>query len=627
MGMKTVVERQSAHASVQAALLGGIDPLAERRMVLEYKEADVILVPSRFVEDSFVKADPGLKQKLRRIPLGVDLEKFKRISHLKHEFRLLFVASNFDRKGGIYLVKAWQTARSESRAVRQGVLWIVGDCPRGDMGPGVRPLGSLAEEEYVRTVMDCDALVLPSLEDGFGLVCVGPETPVFTQNGLVPISRIKEGDHVLSHSGRFRKVLHSFRRQHSGEYCEISLWGLNTLVRITPNHPMLGVKRVKKRYGKYGRRWDLAPLEWIPASEVEVGDAIHFPNLRQLLGPRITYDLASFGDRSDDFFVWNDKGFSPKTGTLAKVRRITELDEGLADFLGWYVAEGYGHAGTFNFALNIDEMDMANTLSKTSENRFGIEMKTRYQKGHSITVSGCSEVVARFLEEICGQGAENKRVPAEVLYNRDLSILDRFISAYFNGDGTRRERGWSACTVSERLAGDLTMALIRLGRKPALYRVVRDASRRLTTAVTYRNQNSNFRHSNKSWTTALGDLIFLVKTKRIKTGELEVFNLEVETDNSYVTMAGTVHNCLEAMAAGKPVIVSENVGAKDCILDEREGYIVPPGETGKLSKAIVSLASSPERRLEMGEQAHRTATKFTWEKYASNYLELIRSLL
>ncbi len=173
LGAKTIVERQSAHIRVQQALLGESSPVTEQRMIKEYSEADVILVPSRFVEESFLKADPALAPKLRRIPLGVDNSKFKRVSQFKHPLRVLFTAgNNFDRKGGLYMVKAWQIARGASKAAREGSLWIVGEAPLGDLGPGVNQLGPLAEEEYVRTVIDCDMLVLPSLEDGFGLVCL-----------------------------------------------------------------------------------------------------------------------------------------------------------------------------------------------------------------------------------------------------------------------------------------------------------------------------------------------------------------------------------------------------------------------------------------------------------------------
>jgi len=167
-GAKTILERQSVHATLQKKLVGGMDDLAEKRMLDEYDEADIILVPSRLIEDSF-KAE-GLGRKTQRIPLGVDLDKFKQISQPKHSFRALFVASNFDRKGGVHLVKAWETARAISKNVRTGILWIVGDVPPGDLGKGISAVGNLAEQEYVQTLQQCDVLVLPSLEDGFGLV-------------------------------------------------------------------------------------------------------------------------------------------------------------------------------------------------------------------------------------------------------------------------------------------------------------------------------------------------------------------------------------------------------------------------------------------------------------------------
>jgi len=169
LGMKTIVERQSAHATVQKRLTGAVDSFSERRMVLEYELADIILVPSNFVASSFYEY-PELKPKVRKITLGVDITRFKRTASFKHPFRLLFIAQNFDRKGGVHLLKAWQSARRQSKTVRDGALWVVGEVPLGNLGQGVNALGWLDEDTFTRTIQESDALVLPSLEEGFGLV-------------------------------------------------------------------------------------------------------------------------------------------------------------------------------------------------------------------------------------------------------------------------------------------------------------------------------------------------------------------------------------------------------------------------------------------------------------------------
>jgi glycosyltransferase involved in cell wall biosynthesis len=65
---------------------------------------------------------------------------------------------------------------------------------------------------------------------------------------------------------------------------------------------------------------------------------------------------------------------------------------------------------------------------------------------------------------------------------------------------------------------------------------------------------------------------------------------------------------LEAMAAGVPVVASAVGGIPDQIRHDKEGLLVPPGDTGALGDALLDLLRDPARARRLGEAGRRRAT-------------------
>lgn len=89
---------------------------------------------------------------------------------------------------------------------------------------------------------------------------------------------------------------------------------------------------------------------------------------------------------------------------------------------------------------------------------------------------------------------------------------------------------------------------------------------------------------------------------------------------------GTVYG--EAMAAGLPVVGWRSGNLPYLAEHEREGLILPPGDTSALTEALARLAADPLLRRRLGEAARRRALSWpTWEQSAALFFAALREAL
>jgi len=85
---------------------------------------------------------------------------------------------------------------------------------------------------------------------------------------------------------------------------------------------------------------------------------------------------------------------------------------------------------------------------------------------------------------------------------------------------------------------------------------------------------------------------------------------------------------LEAMASGKPVIVTSFGGQKELVADGKNGMIVPPTDAKSLSKAMLTLLSSEDLALRMGKEGRKMVEeKFAWSKVSEKILQVYKDIL
>jgi UDP-glucose:(heptosyl)LPS alpha-1,3-glucosyltransferase len=84
---------------------------------------------------------------------------------------------------------------------------------------------------------------------------------------------------------------------------------------------------------------------------------------------------------------------------------------------------------------------------------------------------------------------------------------------------------------------------------------------------------------------------------------------------------------LEAMATGLPVIISSNVGAKDIVKEDKNGFIV--GNTSDIDYIAekIALLLDENIRRRMSDAASQTAAQNTWDNVTKKYAAIYENIL
>ena len=357
-----------------------------------------------------------------------------------------------------------------------------------------------------------------------GSPCFVAGTPVLTKEGYKPIEEVKKGDHVLTHTGSFQSVLMPMKRQAKGIYT-IKTQGLPE-VKATEEHPFLAVKKTRK-YNSKTRNYEVffSEEEWVLAKDLTKNHYIKIPV-----------------PKSND---------NPLNITMQE-----------AWLIGRYIADGHYDNRKRNGRINSYFHNVIFSVGYEKIDEFKREIDEYHVcwTDHR-TVKRARIGSARLLGLImrCGKGAFNKHIPVEFL-SLPNNLLEEIIRGYMSGDGnySRKRKLYSATTISPSLALSLSLAV---NKTKSVYPSVTFYERAPTCVIEGRTVNQK-----GSWMVRWFDnpkKCYVHKNKIEETytpvrkidfdssWEGEVFNIEVENDNSYTVNNLAVHNCQAFSVAGK----------------------------------------------------------------------------
>jgi glycosyltransferase involved in cell wall biosynthesis len=180
-GALTVCDRGSSHIRIQARILAeeaercgvripAVAPWVIEKEETEYAEADLIFVPSTFACRSFMEA--GIRpDKVVITPYGVRLEEYAPVPKRDQTFRVLCVAMLTVRKGIGYLLEAMSgLGLPNSEVVLRGTWQAESRALLAPFDGRYRLHPPVPRAHLADLYSQASVLVLPSVEDGFGLV-------------------------------------------------------------------------------------------------------------------------------------------------------------------------------------------------------------------------------------------------------------------------------------------------------------------------------------------------------------------------------------------------------------------------------------------------------------------------
>jgi uncharacterized Fe-S radical SAM superfamily protein PflX len=239
-----------------------------------------------------------------------------------------------------------------------------------------------------------------------------------------------------------------------------------------------------------------------------------------------------------------------------------EIGEGLAEFLGYYCAEGHvqkvskrpsSHVVVLSFGPH--EKNLVRRASELFRGLFGIRPRI-VRRRTTLTVE-CGKVsLALLLKTLCGSGAATKRVP-EFLFQAPPRVVEAYLNAFAAGDGCTTGGYVSLNTISESLAMGLYGLYLKLGHLPSfnVYEPPPEKlieGRRVNQSTLYYVKVNAARMLDRSWDRArhvkycFGDDSIRVPIHRISRIPYSgpVYNLEVDNkDHTYAANFIAVGNC------------------------------------------------------------------------------------
>lgn len=95
-------------------------------------------------------------------------------------------------------------------------------------------------------------------------------------------------------------------------------------------------------------------------------------------------------------------------------------------------------------------------------------------------------------------------------------------------------------------------------------------------------------------------------------------------------LEGISNSLLEAMSQGLPVVVADDRlgGNRAVVTDQRDGIVVPQGDSDNFARVLLSLLTDEDLRLAMGRRARqKVENEFSMDAVSRRYLQIYRELL
>ena len=378
--------------------------------------------------------------------------------------------------------------------------------------------------------------------------CFAPDTPVYTADGCKPISEIEVGDLVLGHSGAYREVTDVMLYDQVDPMVEVNIKHSIEKLKVTSGHPFYAIQGVP--LGQSNSRtltWladDKVRPEWVEAGQLSAGDYV-----AQVVPTEIVpvHDLTE--DDARLYGILLGDGHLSKDGAQWGVSGNPELDVHL-DFVRDYLERRgihYWESGRGDTHLQIHWS-------------FG---RGAVRDARTGRITGGGEATLPFTAEDIYDGEHHKRISRRFSHLPHAQTRAMLQGLLETDGGVSRGVEIYFTTTSRPLAMGVRYQLLRLGVPAAGQYREREQShtgrRSDGTEISFSGTVKAFDIrvpavegiaelvgcrplTKRNWIDHKG-MVF-TRVRDIASTEVvpTVFDLKVETDETYMTAAGLVHN-------------------------------------------------------------------------------------
>ena len=409
--------------------------------------------------------------------------------------------------------------------------------------------------------------------------CFVEGTLVFTKSGLKRIEEVTENDYVLTHTNTYQKVVTPMVKNHKGEMFNIKAMCFDNL-DCTPEHPFY--VREMYRKGHKAIRTFRDPI-WKQAKDLTKKD---------YLGVAINTEskLPEWNGVEDN--RWGHHKNSNKLSELFTNNSFWYL-------MGRYIGDGWKkNIQNTSFGViiccNDSDRDLLSLEKAITDCGFNYtRIKERTVNKLQITSKELYEFVGRY-----GYYAYGKKIDGETL-NLPVEYLKSFIEGYLASDGSYIEKPklYKINSISRELIYGIAQCVAKVYHTPyKIYYQKRADKHTIEGRVV--NQSPQWQIV---WKTEKGkqdqafyeDGYIWCPIRKIETfdADCEVYNMEVENDESYTANGCIVHNCTDFSNAGAQAGGEEGSGTRSSLLWECRKTILAKKPKYLLFENVKALVS------------------------------------
>lgn len=380
-----------------------------------------------------------------------------------------------------------------------------------------------------------DKIGLTQLQPGDCGACFVAGTPVLTETGYVNIEDISSRTNVLTHRGNWMPVVTPLKRKYNGNLYTFRMCYNSREFKCTGEHPIYTMKyTVKNRVGNRRNVVYYNLPNWEEAKNIGIKThMVGFPINQESIVPVIS--LTRYINQHMELLQYD--------------KQLNNIDEWY--LMGYFLGDGWvvGETNDIQFAIgrNRDEVNVLTKLTRV------LDIKMVKDEG------GCSVYRVRNAEWAhilgkFGKYAHGKLIP-EWVVSAPLEYIREFLQGYQDADGcirkTRTNTSIRYTTVSKNIAYTVQRLYLKLGHFASISFQERDYLKEIQPGKFSHCKDVYFievypngkRRSNYSVINE-GYAWFTIKDINVSTADdIDVYNMSVETDESYCVYNNAVHNC------------------------------------------------------------------------------------